>query len=52
MSNRLWATTALIVVVLGVLPFLWHTSVVWQVLGLAGAVAVATHTARRALTGR
>ena len=43
---RRLASTALIVVVLGVLPIAWDASVVWQLVGCTISVALVTHTAR------
>jgi hypothetical protein len=37
--GRLLRTTALIVVVLGVLPIVWHASAVWQVSGCIVSIA-------------
>ena len=42
---RRLASTALIVLVLGVLPIAWHASVVWQIAGCSVAVALVAHTA-------
>ncbi|MGY1770938.1 hypothetical protein [Blastococcus sp. SYSU D00813] len=40
------ATTALLVLVLGVLPFLWDAPGVWRVLGPAAAALFAVHAVR------
>jgi hypothetical protein len=40
------ASTAVIVLVLGVLPIAWHASVVWQIVGGAVSVVLVLHTAR------
>jgi hypothetical protein len=43
---RRLASTALIVLVLGVLPIAWDASVVWQIAGCTVSVALVVHTAR------
>jgi hypothetical protein len=43
---RQLTSTALIVLVLGVLPIAWGASAVWQVIGCAVSVPLAVHTAR------
>ena len=44
--GQLLLTTAVVVVVLGVLPVAWHASVVWQVLGPLVAAALVVRTAQ------
>ncbi|MCW2533015.1 MAG: hypothetical protein JWP62_2585 [Blastococcus sp.] len=41
---RLLATTALIVLALGILPVVWHASVVWQIVGPVVSLALVVHT--------
>jgi hypothetical protein len=43
---RQLASTALIVLVLGVLPIAWGASAVWQVIGCVVSVPLVVHTAR------
>ena len=43
---RRLASTALIVVVLGVLPIAWDASAVWQVVGCVVSLILVVHTAR------
>ena len=45
LAHRL-GTTALIVVVLGVLPLVWDAPAVWRVLGPLTALVFAAHAAR------
>ena len=45
-TARRLASTAVIVLVLGVLPLAWNASVVWQIVGCAVSVVLVVHTAR------
>jgi hypothetical protein len=40
------SSTALIAMVLGVLPVAWHASLVWQIIGCLVSLALVVHTAR------
>jgi hypothetical protein len=44
--SHLLATTAIIVLTLGVLPLAWDASVVWQVIGPLVALGLTAHTTR------
>jgi hypothetical protein len=44
--SHLLATTAVIVLTLGVLPLAWDASVVWQVIGPLVALGLTAHTTR------
>lgn len=45
-TARQLASTALIVLALGVLPIAWDASAVWQVLGAVVSLTLVAHTAR------